>query len=122
MIPTTSESEFWCAMERLIADSEIVIERASGTRHPEHPQIIYPLDYGCLKGTSSSDGEEIDLFLGSDPSRRLTGAFVTVDLEKRDCEIKLLIGCTGDEIRTVDHFFNDYASMKGLLLLREEET
>ena len=94
MIPTTSESEFWRAMERLIADSEIVIERARGTRHPEHTQIVYPLDYGCLKGTSSSDGEEIDLFLGTDPARRLTGAFVTVDLEKRDCEIKLLIGCT----------------------------
>ena len=122
MIPTTSESEFWRAMERLIADSEIVIERARGTRHPEHTQIVYPLDYGCLKGTSSSDGEEIDLFLGSESSRRLNGAFVTVDLEKRDCEIKLLIGCTADEIRTVDHFFNDYASMKGLLLLRKEET
>ena len=122
MIPTTSESEFWRAMERLIADSEIVIERARETRHPEHPQIVYPLDYGCLKGTSSSDGEEIDLFLGSESSRRLNGAFVTVDLEKRDCEIKLLIGCTGDEIRTVDRFFNDYASMKGLLLLRKEET
>ena len=122
MTRTTSDSEFWRAMERLIADSEIVIERAKGTRHPEHPQIIYPLDYGCLKGTSSSDGEEIDLFQGSEPARRLSGAFVTVDLLKRDCEIKLLIGCTDDEIRTVDHFFNDYASMKGLLLLRKEET
>ena len=122
MTRTASEAEFWRAMERLIADSEIVIERARGTRHPEHPQIVYPLDYGCLKGTSSSDGEEIDLFLGSESSRRLNGAFVTVDLEKRDCEIKLLIGCTDDEICTVDHFFNDYASMKGLLLLRKEET
>lgn len=122
MTRTTCESEFWWAMERLIAESEIVIERPKGSHHPEHPQIVYPLDYGCLKGTSSSDGEEIDLFLGSDPARRLNGAFVTVDLEKRDCEIKLLIGCTGDEIRTVDHFFNDYASMKGLLLLRKEET
>ena len=82
MTRTASEAEFWRAMERLIADSEIVIERARGTRHPEHPQIVYPLDYGCLKGTSSSDGEEIDLFLGSESSRRLNGAFVTVDLEK----------------------------------------
>ena len=122
MTRTTCESEFWRAMERLIAESEIAIERPRGSHHPEHPQIVYPLDYGCLKGTSSSDGEVIDLFLGTEPARRLTGAFVTVDLEKRDCEIKLLIGCTGDEIRTVDHFFNDYASMKGLLLLRKEET
>ena len=122
MTRTTCESEFWRAMERLIADSEIVIERAKGTRHPEHPQIIYPLDYGCLKGTSSSDGEEIDLFLGSEPARRLTGAFVTVDLEKRDCEIKLLIGCTEEEVAVIERFFNRYASMKGLLLLRKEET
>lgn len=122
MTRTTSESEFWRSMEQLIADSEIVIERAKGTRHPEHPQIVYPLDYGCLKGTSSSDDEEIDLFLGSDPARRLSGAFVTVDLLKRDCEIKLLIGCTDAEIGAINHFFNDYASMKGLLLLRKEET
>ena len=122
MTRTTCESEFWRVMERLIAESEIVIERPKGSHHPEHPQIVYPLDYGCLKGTSSSDGEEIDLFLGSEPARRLTGAFVTVDLQKRDCEIKLLIGCTDDEIRTVDHFFNDYASMKELKLLRKEET
>ena len=122
MTRTTSESEFWRAMDRLIADSEIVIERVKGSRHPEHPQIIYPLDYGCLKGTSSSDGEEIDLFLGTDPARRLTGAFVTVDLEKRDCEIKLLIGCTEEEVATIDRFFNRYASMKGLQLLRKEET
>ena len=122
MTRTTSESEFWRAMERLIAESEIVIERPKDSGHPELPEIIYPLDYGCLRGTCASDGEEIDLFLGSDPSRRLTGAFVTVDLEKRDCEIKLLLGCTDAEISTVGHFFNDYASMKGLLLLREEET
>ena len=70
MTRTTSESEFWRAMDRLIADSEIVIERVKGSRHPEHPQIIYPLDYGCLKGTISSDGEEIDLFLGSDRLHR----------------------------------------------------
>ena len=120
MTPTTSESEFWRAMERLIAESEIVIERARGFRHPEYPAIVYPLDYGCLKGTSSSDGEEIDLFLGSEPARRLTGAFVTVDLEKRDCEIKLLIGCTEEEVAVIDRFFNRYASMKGLLLRKEE--
>lgn len=121
MTRMTSSADFWRAMEDLIARGEMIIERPKGSRHPEHTEIVYPLDYGYLRGTRASDGEEIDLFLGSDPGRRLVGAFVTVDLEKCDCEIKLLIGCTSDEIRTIDHFFNGYASMKGLLLLREEE-
>ena len=43
-----------------------------------------------------------------------------MDLEKRDCEIKLLIGCTEEEVAVIDRFFNRYASMKGLLLRKEE--
>ncbi len=121
MTRMSSSADFWRAMDGLIARGEVVVERPKGSRHPEQTGIVYPLDYGYLKETRASDGEEIDLFLGSDPGRRLVGAFVTVDLEKRDCEIKLLIGCTADEIRTIDQFFNGYASMKGLLLLREEE-
>lgn len=121
MIQTASNSDFWRSMERLVAGSALAIERPKGSRHPAHPEILYPLDYGYLEDTRASDGEEIDFFLGSDPARTLIGAFVTVDLEKRDCEIKLLIGCTVEEVRVLDHFFNDYASMKGLLILREEE-
>ena len=56
MTRTTCESEFWRAMERLIAESEIAIERPRGSHHPEHPQIVYPLDYGYLADTSSMDG------------------------------------------------------------------
>jgi hypothetical protein len=39
----------------LVRSSELVIERPRGSCHPRHPAIVYPLDYGYLKSTSSSD-------------------------------------------------------------------
>ncbi len=113
--------EFWQMLDRLIASSTIVIDRPKHSRHPEYTDFIYPVDYGYLEGTSSMDGEGVDLWLGSAAEKKLVGVFVTVDPKKKDTEIKLLIGCTDEEIRWIDHFFNGYGdSMKGLLIYRED--
>ena len=126
MLPTSNLNDgafnpaFWQMLDELIASSKIVIDRPKASRHPRYPHIVYPLDYGYLDNTSSMDGEGIDLWQGSCPERKLTAIFVTVDMMKRDCEIKLMLGCTEEEIDLVDHFFNDYAAMKALLIRREE--
>ena len=44
------DDKFWQMLENLVAQSEIVIDRAKGTPHPKFPSFIYPLDYGFLKG------------------------------------------------------------------------
>ena len=87
---------------------------------PQRVRVVYPLDYGYLKGTSSMDGGGIDLWLGSQPGLPLTGIIVTVDLAKRDSEIKLLLGLNEAEIAQVLAFHNESATMKGLLIRREE--
>ena len=112
--------EFWRAMEALIAGSEIVIDRPRGSRHPRHPDIVYPLDYGYLANTTSPDGEGIDVWLGSGENRALRAALLSVDLEKRDSEIKLLLGLTDSETAEIYAFYNDYPNMKALLITREE--
>ena len=120
-LPTSNSiPEFWKLLDEMIASSRIIIDRPKHSRHPRFPNIIYPVDYGYLDGTSSMDGEGIDLWLGSAEEKRLGAIFVTVDMMKRDAEIKLMIGCTEEEIALVDHFFNDYAEMKALLIRREE--
>lgn len=111
-------SEFWAALDKLVESSDIVIDRPKGSRHPRFTEYIYPLDYGYLEGTASMDGEGIDVWLGSDPAKKLAAILCTMDLIKRDSEIKLLIGCTGEEIRTVQEFHNDSEYMKGLLVRR----
>jgi inorganic pyrophosphatase len=47
---------FWQALEKLVTESELVINRPKGSRHPRYPGLEYPLDYGYLKGTKAMDG------------------------------------------------------------------
>lgn len=111
-------SEFWSALDKLVASSKIIVDRPKGSAHPRFPHCIYPLDYGYLENTSSMDGGGIDVWQGSDSDRNLDALICTVDLMKGDSEIKLLIGCTEAEIQTVLEFHNDSEYMKGLLVRR----
>lgn len=110
-------AEFWGALERLVATSEVVIDRPRGSRHPRFGDVIYPLDYGYLKGTSAIDGGGVDLWRGSDGAA-IVGLIATVDLGKRDAEIKLLIGCTRAQCARIEEFHNDFVGMRGLFVAR----
>ena len=109
---------FWTHLDELVATSEIVIDRPSGSRHPRYPGIVYPLDYGYLAGTSGGDGNEIDIWRGSMTGPRLDAVVCTVDLHKRDTEVKLLLGCTQAEKDTILRFHSDGA-MAAVLVRRE---
>lgn len=113
-------SDFWDSLQQLIADSQIIIDRQKGSAHPRFPHLIYPLDYGYLKNTKSMDGDGIDLWRGSSSCATLCGIIITVDLMKRDSEIKVLLGCTEEEIATVLAFHNNSQWMKALFLPYQE--
>ena len=112
-------AEFWNMLDKIIASSEIIIDRPKGTPHPVYSQVTYQVDYGYLKGTSSMDGEGIDLYLGSLPIKSLSGIIVTVDAVKRDSEIKLLLGVSEDELQWIMRWCNGTELMKGMLIKRE---
>lgn len=110
---------FWQALDALAASSTVVIDRPARSAHPRYPDMIYPLDYGYLAGTSAMDGGGIDLWRGSDPAGRIDAVICTVDLTKRDAEIKLLMGCTEAEKQAALAFHNDSGGMKGMLIRRK---
>jgi len=110
-------SDFWAALDRLVAESQIVIDRPKGSMHPRYPDIIYPVDYGYLEGTTAADGGGIDVWIGSSEDRRITAVICTVDLLKRDSETKILIGCTESEVQMILVVHNS-DSMRGLLIRR----
>ena len=64
------------------------------------------------------DGGGIDVWHGTNAGAGLIAVIVTVDMVKRDSEIKLLIDTTEDEIAYVDGFHNNSDKMKGLLIRR----
>ena len=110
--------EFWTALDTLIADSEIIIDRPKGTAHPKYPDFIYKVNYGYLKNTSSMDGGGIDVWIGTADKKFADAIMVTVDLIKRDSEIKILISCTDEEKNWIDQISNETPNMKGILLYR----
>jgi len=112
-------SNFWHHLDKLVAESKIIIDRPKGTPHPHYPSNISPLDYGYLENTTSMDGGGIDVWQGTDPAQKLDAIICIVDLSKRDSEIKLLIGCTEEEKAIAHHAHNRYESMKGMLVRRE---
>lgn len=109
--------EFWNAIDELVAQSEIVIDRPKGTAHPKYPDFIYKVDYGYLKNTTSMDGGGIDVWVGTG-EKKIDAIICIVDLMKRDSEIKILIGCTEEEKDIVYKTNNETEFMKGILIER----
>ena len=113
------DKAFWEAMANLAATRSIVIDRPKDKPHPHWPNLIYPLDYGYLEGTSASDGSGIDVWLGSLDNKSLTGILCTFDTLKRDAEVKLLIGCSSKDVENILAFHNEV--MKVLYIPNPEE-
>lgn len=112
-----NNKEYWSALDKLVADSEIVIDRPKGSKHPRF-DYIYEIDYGYLKSTSSMDDDGIDVWLGSKEVKSVDAIICTIDLVKKDSEIKILVGCTDEEKDIIYNFHNDSESMKGILINR----
>ncbi|MGP8080046.1 MAG: inorganic pyrophosphatase [Dehalococcoidales bacterium] len=113
-----SDESFWQAVDSLVHESEIIIDRPKGSHHPRFPDIIYPVDYGYLKKTTSMDDGGIDVWRGTVASGKIDAVICTVDLYKKDSEIKILIGCSAVEKTLIMDFHNRGELMKGILIER----
>ena len=114
-------AEFWNVLDELVDNSEIIIDRPKGSTHPKYPDFIYRLDYGYLANTSSMDGAAIDVWVGSG-ERKTDAVMCIVDLQKKDSEIKILIGCTEEEKSIIYETHNKTPYMKGILIHRLNPT
>lgn len=108
----------WDGWAALIERNGITIDRPAQSPHPRYPEIIYPLDYGYVNDTCSTDGEALDVFVGS-AETGLVGAILTTDYRQGDREAKLLYNCTPVEVYTAHGFINyDRRLLEGLLVMR----
>jgi inorganic pyrophosphatase len=108
---------YWRGLDELITRRPIVIDRPRGSRHPRYPTFTYPLDYGYLEGTRAVDGQAIDVWVGDRGARRVDGVACTVDLNKDDAEVKLLVGCTPANLETIRDVHNN-AGMHAIVVAR----
>ena len=120
-MPTLSNTaEFWSALDKLVTESKIVIDRPAGSHHPRYPHLVYPVDYGYLEGTSAIDGGGVDVWRGT-CGASLDAIVCTVDLIKKDTEIKILIGTSEGEKRIILGFHNNSEYMKAIMVRRHDD-
>ena len=117
-------TQFWLALDQLVATSNLIVDRPKGSPHPRYPSFRYPMDYGYLQGTRSPDRDGIDVWIGSLTrlslaAHTVTGIITTVDLDKRDAEFKLLLGCTAEEAQIALAIHNR-GSQAGILVERRD--
>ena len=70
----------------------VTVDRPLGSKHPEH-DVIYPVNYGYVKGIMAQDGEEQDAYiLGvTEPVAEFTGRIIAIINRRDDVEEKWVI-------------------------------
>lgn len=87
--------------DRIIGyEVEVTVDRALGTRHPQYPDMIYPVNYGFVEGILGGDGEFQDAYiLGIDhPVERFEGRVAAVIHRTNDNEDKWVVLPRGAEL------------------------
>ena len=102
----------------MVDECEIKIDRPQHSAHPRYPEYIYPFDYGYLDGTTSGDGDGIDCWVGSQGGTEVTGMVNVIDGVKKDSEIKILLGCTDEDMQTILGC-HKRGAMDGILITKE---
>lgn len=111
--------EFWKYLQRLVEASRIVLDRPKGSKHPRYGDTVYPVSYGYLEGTSAIDSGGVDIWVGSLEKQEVVGALCSVDLLKRDTELKILYACTESEIESILEFVNT-GQMRSIFINKDE--
>ena len=75
----------------------VTVDRPLGTRHPNHPDILYPVNYGYIQGIMAPDGEEQDAYiLGVEvPVAEFTGEVIAIVHRLDDVEDKWVVAPVG---------------------------
>ena len=71
----------------------VIVDRPIGSHHPDHPDLIYNLNYGYVPGMPAPDGEDIDAYIiGVDYAvTEFTGRVIAVIHRNNDIEAKLVV-------------------------------
>jgi inorganic pyrophosphatase len=92
-----------------------MVDRPLGSCHPNHPEIIYSVNYGYVPSTISGDGEELDAYiLGVDkPITSFFGTCIAVIKRVLDDDDKIVVAPAGasfsdNEIRRLTAFQERY--------------
>ncbi len=94
---------------------KVIVDRPLGSRHPQHRDIVYPINYGYIENVFAGDGEEQDAYIiGIDHAvDEFVGEVVAVIRRHNDNEDKWVVAPSGsffseEYIRSATNFQEQY--------------
>lgn len=94
---------------------KVTVDRPMGSRHPEHPDLVYGVNYGYVEGILAADGEWQDAYILGviEPVNSFIGQVIAVIHRKDDVENKWVVALVGtrfneQEIREQTDFQEKY--------------
>lgn len=109
---------FWQKLDSIYFASSIVITQPQGSMHSTFANLVYPVDYGYLNDTLSQDLLGIAIYKGKGSAYSVEAILVAADILKKDIEVKLLVGCSQEEVDKILRFVNQTEYQKTIIVRR----
>lgn len=109
---------FWQKLDILLVTSTYKKMRSPKQPHPLHPNLIYPVEYGYLMDSDNPDKIVSKVFKGTSGKSQCEQVMLVVDILTKEMDVKLLVGCTEDEIIRCLEFSNQTNFQKSVLIRR----
>lgn len=116
MVSYDNNAYFWQKVDTIFLSSNVHIIRHKGEVHPQFKNLVYPTEYGHLDETGN--GNPISVYMGTKNHSEITGLIVAADILQKTIDVKLLLGCTEEEVNDVLHFLNQTDFQKTVLIRR----
>lgn len=121
-IVNTKQRESYKFLEKEI---DVIIDRKMGDSHPEYDDMKYPINYGYVPNTISSDGKELDVYIidSKKPLETFRGKCIGIIQRINDEDDKLIVvdinnnkKYTEDEVLDIVNFQEQYFSSMAILI------
>ncbi len=109
---------FWQKVDTLYLSGTRKVIKKKGEVHDTFKNLVYPLDYARIEDMKSVSGHGVAVYLGSENRNKVSALVIAADILEKELDVKVLAGCTEEEIEEVLRYLNQTDFQKTVLIKR----
>ena len=109
---------FWQKVDSLFLSGTKTLMKKKGEHHDTYNNLVYPVDYSRIVDMKSPSAHGVAVYMGSGNRNSVTGLIVAADILEKELDVKLLAGCTDEEIEDVLRYLNQTEFQKTIVIRR----
>lgn len=109
---------FWQKVDTLYLSGNRNLIKKKGEHHDEFQNLVFPVDYARIEDMKSVSGHGVAVYMGSENRNKVSALVVAADILAKELDVKVLAGCTEEEIEDVLRYLNQTDFQKTVLIRR----